>query len=76
VEGTGERSVNPWNDPRRVAHPEGMREIDLLYSSIISHPFRMQIHMTYPPGIYAALQSLATLSNPFGVIGLNSMLLP
>jgi hypothetical protein len=38
VEGTGERRVNPWNDPRRVAHPEGMREIDLLYSPIISHP--------------------------------------
>jgi hypothetical protein len=32
-----------------------------------SHPFRMQPSFPMVPGVYAALQPLATFCNPFGV---------
>jgi hypothetical protein len=50
-----------------------MREIDLTHFSLLSHPFRMRHSLPMVPGISAALQSLATFSNPSGVKGHNPM---
>jgi hypothetical protein len=57
-------------------HPEGMREIERCHIQMFSHPFRMRSSFSKVPGVYAALQPLATFSNPFGVYLLNSMPLP
>jgi hypothetical protein len=50
-------------------HPEGMREHPELRQIALSHPFRMRSSCWTVPGVYAALQPLATISNPFGVKG-------
>src|SRR5919108_5483249 len=44
-----------------------MREIDHYHLWLLSHPFRMRMHITYPPGGGAQHKPLATISNPFGV---------
>jgi hypothetical protein len=48
-------------------YPEGMREQQEAQNDI-SHPFRMRLSFPTVPGIYASLQSLATISNPFGIM--------
>jgi hypothetical protein len=50
-------------------HPEGMREQLDVITIDLSHPFRMRWSFWIVPGVYAALQPLATISHPFGVKG-------
>jgi hypothetical protein len=54
-------------------HPEGMREHPELRHIDLSHPFRMRCSFWIVPGVCAALQPLATIFNPFGVKGDNSI---
>jgi hypothetical protein len=62
-----ERSVNPWDVPKRNMHPEGMREQREAAKWYLAS---LQDALSFPtvPGIYASLQSLATISNPFGIM--------
>jgi hypothetical protein len=55
-------------------HPEGMREQSDVTMIDLSHPFRMQSSFPMVPGVSAALQPLATFSNPFGGKGLHLFL--
>jgi hypothetical protein len=48
-------------------HPEGMREHPELRQIALSHPFRMRRSFWIVPGVSAALQPLAIISNPYGV---------
>ena len=64
-----ERSGNPWWILNMDPHPEGMREHPEWRQIALSHPFRMRHSLGTVPGVYASLQPLATISNPFGVKG-------
>ena len=60
-----ERSVNPWNAPKKICILKGCEKSEKRPNDS-SHPFRMRSSFPTGPGIYASLQSLATISNPSG----------
>src|SRR5919109_3983253 len=62
-----ERSVNPWDVQKKTCILKGCESTEKRQNDI-SHPVRMRSSFPTVPGIYASLQSLATFSNPFGII--------